>query len=59
MILLFILWIIPYRYILSAVLFLFRYIFARKQKEVYNLPLVVSYDPIGDIQANRLCLISR
>jgi hypothetical protein len=58
MIFLFIFWIIFYRYILSIVLFLPCYIFARGQKEVRNLPLIVSYSPIGDIQAIRFCLIN-
>jgi hypothetical protein len=56
MIFLFIPWIISYRYILSIVLFLSCYIFAKGQKEVYNFPLIVSYDPISNIQANRFVL---
>jgi hypothetical protein len=54
-ILLFIFWIIFYRYILFVVLFPPCYIFARGQKEIHNFPLVVSYSPISDIQANRFC----
>jgi hypothetical protein len=57
MILLFILWIILYRYILSIILFPPYYIFAKKQKEIYNFPLIVSYSPISNIQANRFCFI--
>jgi hypothetical protein len=50
-------WIIPYRYILSTILFPPCYIFVREQKKVHNLPLIVSYSPISDIQANRFCFI--
>jgi hypothetical protein len=50
-------WIIPYRYILFVVLFPPYYTFAKGQKEIHNLPLIISYDPISDIQANRFCFI--
>jgi hypothetical protein len=59
MILLFIFWIIFYRYILFVVLFLFCYIFAKGQKKVYNLFLIVSYNPISNIQTNYFCFIDR
>jgi ABC-type multidrug transport system permease subunit len=42
-------WIILYRYILFIVLFPFCYIFARGQKKVYNLLLIVFYSPISDV----------
>jgi hypothetical protein len=56
-ILLSIFWIISYRYILSIVLFPSRYIFAKGQKEVHSLLLIVSYSPISDVQVIRLCFV--
>jgi hypothetical protein len=35
---------------ISSLLYLYK-----GTKKVYNLPLVVSYNPINDIQANRFC----
>jgi hypothetical protein len=55
MIFLSILWIISYRYILFIILFPSCYIFVKGQKEVRNFLLVISYDPISNIQANRFC----